>query len=580
MKFLWLFFGVTVILVHGEGLEFSLNRNAPGLPEDGSVCGILFCQVKAQISNQRQVSSLLMDNFSKITSLTIFQNMPTSGGGNDAGRLSELATVKTKKPRFQQVLDGIKGYGHLEPSYAMLRLQLRKDIDCQSEFTCQVEGLDDDDNERVGAARLLQQPKEKGTDQTNKEVTAWTPAFIEILSLLQSIKLKTETMGDFQKNLEERLDNLQTRFEDKLAAGFQRVEDKIWELESKACAVGGGSTATSIKSVSSFETNKTLSEILDATKRLEGTLSNKLGSVLPFESNKTADQTCAEVLPFLTEKLTTEINEFLNDREYPVKEVEKQLAGLANNFSMIIQSLDKSLNVSLSMIPEFPPEIFKALAGLLKSKVDSPLECKKNEGSHSSSVIEIDPSEGSVLDVPYLCDTVTDGGGWIIIQRRSKGDTDFFQGWDEYKRGFGTLETDFWLGNDNIHELTSQGTWELYVELKYDGETKYEIYQNFSIQNEDNKYELHVGSYSGTAGDSLSRHSGHPFTTKDKDNDSASTRNCATTFEGAWWYINCHDSNLNARWMSTTAHHGLMWRSLTDSDSATYSEMKIRKVAA
>ena len=63
----------------------------------------------------------------------------------------------------------------------------------------------------------------------------------------------------------------------------------------------------------------------------------------------------------------------------------------------------------------------------------------------------IQPSSESIVDVMYSCDIVIDHGGWIVIQRRTSGDVDFYRGWKEHKNGFGDLSGDFWFGNDRIH---------------------------------------------------------------------------------------------------------------------------------
>lgn len=83
------------------------------------------------------------------------------------------------------------------------------------------------------------------------------------------------------------------------------------------------------------------------------------------------------------------------------------------------------------------------------------------------------------------------------------------------------------------------------------------------------------------AGDSLLKHSGMRFTTKDRDSDH-SENNCAAFYRGAWWYRNCHTSNLNGQYLRG-AHasyaDGVEWSSWTGWQySLKFSEMKIRPV--
>ena len=68
----------------------------------------------------------------------------------------------------------------------------------------------------------------------------------------------------------------------------------------------------------------------------------------------------------------------------------------------------------------------------------------------------------------------------------------------------------------------------------------------------------------GTAGDSLNIHRSMKFSTKDQKNNNH-VNNCASKFEGAWWYSNsdCHHSNLNGRYLKgphSTLGKGVNWR--------------------
>uniref|UniRef100_A0A8C6RF18 Ficolin B n=1 Tax=Nannospalax galili TaxID=1026970 RepID=A0A8C6RF18_NANGA len=90
------------------------------------------------------------------------------------------------------------------------------------------------------------------------------------------------------------------------------------------------------------------------------------------------------------------------------------------------------------------------------------------------------------------------GGSWWVFQRRLDGSVDFFQDWAAYKKGFGSQLGEFWLGNDNLHALTTQGTNELRVDLvDFDGKSNFAKYSSFRIEGEAEKYKLILGKFVG-----------------------------------------------------------------------------------
>ena len=56
-----------------------------------------------------------------------------------------------------------------------------------------------------------------------------------------------------------------------------------------------------------------------------------------------------------------------------------------------------------------------------------------------------------------------------------------------------------------------------------------------------------ASSYQGNGGilDKLTYHNNRAFSTKDRDNDSYPSGNCAIPHKGGWWYGHCHQSSLN-----------------------------------
>ncbi|XP_032775073.1 fibrinogen-like protein 1 [Rattus rattus] len=180
-----------------------------------------------------------------------------------------------------------------------------------------------------------------------------------------------------------------------------------------------------------------------------------------------------------------------------------------------------------------------------------------NDGFKHSGFYKIKPLQ-SLAEFSVYCD-MSDGGGWTVIQRRSDGSENFNRGWNDYENGFGNFvqsNGEYWLGNKNINLLTMQGDYTLKIDLTdFEKNSRFAQYEKFKVGDEKSFYELNVGEYSGTAGDSLSgtfhpevqwwaSHQTMKFSTRDRDNDNYSG-NCAEEEQSGWWFNRCHSANLN-----------------------------------
>ena len=179
------------------------------------------------------------------------------------------------------------------------------------------------------------------------------------------------------------------------------------------------------------------------------------------------------------------------------------------------------------------------------------------------------------------CDTITNGGGWLVVQRRTNGSENFHRNWNDYEMGFGSLTGELWYGLRALHCLTSSGYWELRIDFTFSNGTKsYMHYNSFRVGPATNNYTLSISGFAGiTPIDPFTTHSlnGQQFTTYDRDNDQWEG-NCAVDGHGdesgGWWHYTCNHINLNYNY-NHTGRWGFMYLAGQWYDPI-FIEMKIR----
>ncbi|XP_071787361.1 microfibril-associated glycoprotein 4-like [Asterias amurensis] len=185
---------------------------------------------------------------------------------------------------------------------------------------------------------------------------------------------------------------------------------------------------------------------------------------------------------------------------------------------------------------------------------------------------------------------IQSNGGFstTVFQKRFNGSVDFNKNWADYKNGFGDLNGEFWLGNEKLYQITSQGPkYELLVTLTaFDDSVAQARYTHLIFKGEDSSYEINPGyalqSTDYNAGDGFESKA---FSTFDIDNDD-DVANCAELLSGSWWFAHCSDSytpsNLNGRYSDTPEvehHQGMYWSPwMGKYVSLKATEMKIRCV--
>ncbi|XP_033752089.1 microfibril-associated glycoprotein 4-like [Pecten maximus] len=234
----------------------------------------------------------------------------------------------------------------------------------------------------------------------------------------------------------------------------------------------------------------------------------------------------------ILEKLQRDFEADKNSREGLLNDLVRRIDKLSKKISKLKKSKEDGKEKPLKYSP--------ALKGVPLIR-----DCHEliMNGITVSGVYSVKMPLGRIVNV--WCDMDTDNGGWTVIQRRMDGSVNFTRMWNDYTFGFGNANSEYWIGNENLYQMTTYYNYTMRIDMYgWENDHAYAEYGIFFISSEQNGFQLNIGNYRGTAGDSLNYHNDMKFTTIDKDNDKWFL-NCAAKDGAGWWYRNCGYSSLN-----------------------------------
>ena len=128
------------------------------------------------------------------------------------------------------------------------------------------------------------------------------------------------------------------------------------------------------------------------------------------------------------------------------------------------------------------------------------------------------------------------------IQRRVSDSVDFNRGWDDYVTGFGEEDGNYWMGLEEMHQLTTTHEVGLNIDIEtFEGEPFTLKLEGFFVGNAESNYQMHFWGYSQSS-DRVqidiftSDYNGMMFTTRDRDNNMLYDNCASNIFSGGWWY--------------------------------------------
>ncbi|XP_064104370.1 fibrinogen-like protein 1 isoform X2 [Macrobrachium nipponense] len=296
---------------------------------------------------------------------------------------------------------------------------------------------------------------------------------------------------------------------------LRRMDSELTELRRKVLSLEAGNSPTT-----------------SHQQEINSSIVNQLQQ-LQEETRQVKDQLSAQVQQ-LQEEVKNQLSDQVQQLQDETKEVKNQLLGLSQQVTQALQ------------VP-----VATSGRGLeTQSGHDTrPQDCYDllRSGRNESGIYTIYPQTCGLPGegVAVWCDMgekEVDEGGWtvVLLRRPLSTQVNFNRGWRDYRIGFGSPDTEYWIGNDVLHAVTNGATQVLRVDMTdWDGQSRYQEYSSFHVADRDHEYSLRLGTGSGTAGDALKRHDNMLFSTPDRDNDIDSSRNCAVTYSSGFWFNKC-----------------------------------------
>ncbi|XP_045784637.1 protein scabrous-like [Maniola jurtina] len=188
---------------------------------------------------------------------------------------------------------------------------------------------------------------------------------------------------------------------------------------------------------------------------------------------------------------------------------------------------------------------------------------------------EISASAGTFLIHPGQVPVETwCNNGSTLLQRRYNGTVEFNRKFAEYVQGFGNAASEFWLGLESMHQLTSDNCSSMRIDMTdIYGSVWFAEYDHFFVGSADSGYILELSGFSGNASDAFEYQNHMEFSTIDRDRDTSNTH-CAGNYEGGWWFSHCQHVNINGKYTL-----GLTWFDSARNEwiAVASSEMRLRR---